>query len=102
MNKIAYIKNFPPKQLRKWLFFFFEIILKVRRGSPAEGTGWLSWVSSSSYLDFLIRELFLSTEPLVTATFAKSCVNAKCQKQTFNSGDPGDPGWSLNVEFCCH
>lgn len=50
------------------------------------GTGWLSWVSSSSYLDFLIRELFLSTEPRVTSTFAKSCVKAKCQNQTFNTG----------------
>lgn len=31
MNKIAYIKNFPPKQLRKWLFFFLNYFKSEER-----------------------------------------------------------------------
>lgn len=66
---------------------FFEIILKARRGN-AKGGDWVSGCPGCLVpptLDFLIRELFLSTEPRVTSTFAKSCVKAKCQNQTFNT-----------------
>lgn len=79
---------------------FSEIILKQSRLKP-QRMEWLASLSSSSYLDILIRELFLSTEPRVATTLAKNCVELNIRAKPLTH-DPGDPGWDLNVKFYCH
>lgn len=73
--------------------------LAVRAGGLALPQ--LQSLSSSSYLDILIRELFLSTECGLAAPLAKSRAKLNVRAKPVTH-DPGDPGWCIHVNFHYH